>query len=117
MHFLQHIINAIRLVVMMGRGLAARAEDKIETRIDGPLTNAEVVDYLSVAALAVPEAKDWPVSIVDLLKILHLDSRFEARNTLWGELGGDGIYAGSPKQNEWLHGQVMQEVANREFNR
>ena len=46
---------------------------------------AEVREMLSELAQNVPEATDWDGSIVDLLKILRLESSFGSRVTLWGD--------------------------------
>ncbi len=52
---------------------------------------------------------DWRKSIVDLMKILGLDSSLTARKTLAGELHYDGDTDDSASMNIWLHKQVMQK--------
>jgi len=52
-------------------------------------------------------------SIVDLLKLLELDSSFGARKELAIELGCPGdLMADSAKMNVWLHKVVLQKIAN-----
>jgi hypothetical protein len=58
------------------------------------------------------DAKDWQNSIVDLMKLAGLKSDLEARKILAEELG-EPNYQGTPKQNVWLHEQVMKEIARR----
>lgn len=54
---------------------------------------------------------NWRTSIVDLLKLLELDSGLAARKELAGELGYSGAQDGSAEMNIWLHRQVMNKLA------
>jgi len=58
-----------------------------------------------------PEDLDWRRSIVDLMKLLDLDSSLKARKELANELGYDGNMSNSAKMNIWLHKQVMTKLA------
>ena len=58
-----------------------------------------------------PEDLDWRRSIVDLMKLLELDSSLKARKELADELGYDGNTSDSAKMNIWLHKQVMTKLA------
>jgi hypothetical protein len=58
-----------------------------------------------------PEDLDWRRSIVDLMKLLDLDSSLKARKELANELGYDGNMSDSAKMNIWLHKQVMTKLA------
>ena len=58
-----------------------------------------------------PEDLDWRRSIVDLMKLLDLDSSLKARRELANELGYDGSMSDSAKMNIWLHKQVMTKLA------
>lgn len=49
----------------------------------------------------------WKESIVDLMKLLNLDSSLHARKQLAQELGYTGAPDGSAEMNVWLHKQVM----------
>ena len=57
------------------------------------------------------EDYDWKVSIVDLMKLLKVDSSLRARKKLAQELCYRGKLTGSPEMNIWLHKQVMQKLA------
>ena len=52
---------------------------------------------------------DWRKSIVDLMKLLGLDSSLTARKTLAGELHYTGDTDDSAAMNMWLHKEVMQK--------
>ena len=54
---------------------------------------------------------DWRVSIVDLMKLLKLDSSLAARKQLATELHYSGNMADSASMNVWLHKQVMTKLA------
>ncbi|WP_294640677.1 DUF3597 family protein, partial [uncultured Aureimonas sp.] len=53
----------------------------------------------------------WRHSIVDLLKLLDLDSSLSARQELAKELGYTGDHNDSAAMNTWLHRQVMTKLA------
>jgi hypothetical protein len=60
---------------------------------------------------------DWKVSIVDLLKLLGMDSSFSARKELATELGCPADLMGdSAKMNTWLHKTVLQKIAENGGN-
>ena len=54
---------------------------------------------------------NWRTSIVDLMKLLDLDSSLENRKELATELGYTGDKDGSAEMNIWLHKAVMRELA------
>ena len=54
---------------------------------------------------------NWRTSIVDLLKLLDLDSSLAARKELAKELGYTGDTNDSASMNVWLHKQVMAKLA------
>jgi Domain of unknown function (DUF3597) len=53
---------------------------------------------------------NWKQSIVDLMKLLDLDSSLGARKELAQELGYTGELDGSAEMNVWLHKQVMSKL-------
>ena len=57
------------------------------------------------------EKLDWKRSIVDLMKLLGLDSSLSARQELAKELNYSGSTSDSAAMNIWLHKQVMQKLA------
>ncbi|MBE7376771.1 DUF3597 domain-containing protein [Pseudomonas lopnurensis] len=72
----------------------------------------DVVTQLEAAAAQHPEALNWRTSIVDLLKLLGLDSSLESRRQLATELGCPAEQmADSAQMNMWLHRAVMKKLA------
>lgn len=57
------------------------------------------------------EKLNWKVSIVDLLKLLGLDSSLTARKQLAAELNYTGSTDDSAAMNIWLHKEVMRKFA------
>ncbi|TMJ17313.1 MAG: DUF3597 domain-containing protein [Alphaproteobacteria bacterium] len=53
---------------------------------------------------------NWRSSIVDLMKLLDLDSSLDNRKALATELGYSGEKNGSAEMNIWLHRRVMEEL-------
>jgi len=58
-----------------------------------------------------PQKLNWRTSIVDLMKLLGLDSSLSARQELARELHYSGDMNDSAAMNIWLHRQVMTKVA------
>jgi hypothetical protein len=54
---------------------------------------------------------DWRTSIVDLLKLLNLDSSLEARKLLAAELAHPDSQDDSDHMDVWLHKEVMKRLA------
>jgi hypothetical protein len=59
---------------------------------------------------------NYQTSIVDLMKLLGLDSSLDNRKQLASELGYTGATDGSAEMNIWLHKAVMKELANNGGN-
>ena len=53
---------------------------------------------------------NWQTSIVDLMKLLGLDSSLANREQLATELGYTGEKNGSAEMNTWLHEAVMERI-------
>lgn len=72
----------------------------------------DVVAQLEKRAAANPQKLNWRTSIVDLLKLLDIDSSFAARKELASELGCPADLMGdSAKMNMWLHKTVLARIA------
>lgn len=76
-----------------------------------PPTPVDVEAVLTTMAQGEGGGGNWRTSIVDLLKLLHLDSDLEARKELAQELGVHAGEHGSAEQNIALHKAVMQKLA------
>lgn len=77
-----------------------------------PMREVDVVAQLEQKAAASPEKLNWRTSIVDLLKLLDIDSSLAARKELATELGCPaGLMGDSAKMNMWLHKTVLAKLA------
>ena len=72
----------------------------------------DVVGQLTAMAGANPQKLNWRESIVDLLKLLGLDSSLDARKKLAAELSCPADKMGdSALMNVWLHKTVLAKLA------
>jgi len=72
----------------------------------------DVVGKLERLAASNPQQLNWKTSIVDLLKLLGIDSSLTARKALATELGCPTDKMGdSAQMNMWLHKTVLQKLA------
>jgi hypothetical protein len=76
-----------------------------------PKAQVDVAAVLTKLAEQNREKLDWRRSIVDLMKLLNLDSSLAARKQLAQELHYAGDQNDSASMNVWLHKQVMQKLA------
>lgn len=76
-----------------------------------PGATVDVAPILDKLAASNKEKLDWRHSIVDLMKLLNLDSSLAARKTLADELHFSGDKNDSASMNIWLHKQVMTKLA------
>lgn len=76
-----------------------------------PPANVDVGAILDGLAAKNPEKLDWKHSIVDLLKLLGMDSSLSARKTLAQELHYTGDMNDSASMNIWLSKEVIKKIA------
>lgn len=77
----------------------------------------DVMGQMEKLAAASKQKLNWKVSIVDLLKLLGLDSSLTARKELATELGCPlEKMADSAQMNMWLHKTVLQKLADNGGN-
>jgi hypothetical protein len=81
------------------------------TPASAPMSQVDVAAVLTGLAAQNKEKLDWRRSIVDLMKLLKLDSSLAARKELAKELHYTGDTNDSAAMNIWLHKQVMQKLA------
>jgi hypothetical protein len=76
------------------------------------ISEVDVVAQLTTLAAAHAEKLNWKVSIVDLMKLLGMDSSLAERKALATELGCPADKMGdSASMNLWLHKTVLQKLA------
>lgn len=76
-----------------------------------PVATVDVEAVLTDLASKNAEKLNWRTSIVDLMKLLQLDSSLAARKELAQELHYSGDTNDSASMNIWLHRQVMTKLA------
>lgn len=77
-----------------------------------PIAMVDVVAQMEKRAAANHQKLNWRTSIVDLLKLLDIDSSLAARKALFKELNGpDALLADSAQMNIWLHKNVLAHIA------
>lgn len=76
-----------------------------------PAVEFDVTGYLNGLRAESKDKLDWTISIVDLMKLVGMDSSLAARKELAKELGYGADMKDTAKMNIWLHRQVMQQVA------
>ena len=87
------------------------------TKAPAPIPVVDVVAKLERLAAKNPQKLNWKRSIVDLLKLLDLDSSSEARKELAIELHAPaGVMEDSAQMNTWLHKTVLRKLAQNGGN-
>ncbi len=76
-----------------------------------PMQQVDVEQVLNDMQKSSGQQLNWRTSIVDLLKLLGLDSSLQSRKELAAELNYTGDTGDSAKMNIWLHRQVMNKLA------
>jgi hypothetical protein len=74
-------------------------------------TLSEVDVEQNLAAMGQGKDLNWRTSIVDLMKLVGIDSSLDNRKELARELGYTGDLDGSAEMNIWLHKATMRELA------
>jgi len=76
--------------------------------VQAPVDVAAILDKLAASN---KEKLDWKHSIVDLMKLVGMDSSLSARKALAADLHYTGDTNDSAKMNMWLHKEVMRKLA------
>jgi len=90
---------------------SASAPAAAATPASAPAALVDVTAIMDGVAGKASERLDWRRSIVDLMKLLNLDSSLSARKELAQELNYTGDMNDSASMNIWLHKQVMTKLA------
>jgi len=114
-----------KILSKLGIGSAEAAEAPVTEAQAAPgftpapaaISEVDVVSKLEGMASSHPEKLNWKTSIVDILKLLGLDSSLAARKELATELGCPVDKMGdSAQMNMWLHKTVLQKLAQNGGN-
>lgn len=117
--------NSILSKLGIGKAQAAEADSpvadtvtpEVATQAADAVSVVDVVAQLEERAAANAQKLNWRVSIVDLLKLLDIDSSFAARKELAAELNCPAeLMDDSAKMNTWLHKAVLAKIAENGGN-
>ncbi len=87
------------------------ASPGVKPQQTAPTEVSEVDVERNLAAMAEGKDLNWRTSIVDLMKLIGVDSSLDNRKELARELGYTGQLDGSAEMNIWLHKATMRELA------
>jgi len=90
---------------------APQAQQPTAAPTQAPMDQVDVEEILTTMQASSGQQLNWRSSIVDLLKLLGLDSSLQARKELAAELHYSGDTSDSASMNIWLHKQVMNKLA------
>ncbi|MGI8480716.1 MAG: DUF3597 domain-containing protein [Chthoniobacterales bacterium] len=76
-----------------------------------PASQVDVAGILDGLAAKNSEKLDWKHSIVDLMKLVGMDSSLSARKELAADLHYTGDTNDSASMNIWLHKEVLKKIA------
>jgi 3-oxoacyl-ACP reductase-like protein len=76
-----------------------------------PMSDVDVAAILSGLAAKNPEKLDWKHSIVDLMKLVGMDSSLSARKELAKDLHYSGDMNDSASMNVWLQKEVLRKLS------
>jgi hypothetical protein len=117
MGFFNTILDRLGLSASAAAAAPAPAPAAVTTAapapaVVNPIAMVDVVAQMEQRAAANPQKLNWRTSIVDLLKLLDIDSSLSARKALFKELNGpDDLLADSAQMNIWLHRNVLAHIA------
>lgn len=86
-------------------------EQTTATAPSAAISEVDVIANLEAMDASDSRNLNWRTSIVDLMKLLGMESSLQERKDLAMELGYTGELEGSAEMNIWLHKAVMRELA------
>lgn len=95
----------------ISNGENATSKPKEESQSTVAADKVDVAAILDEMQKKYPQKLNWHTSIVDLMKLLGLDSSLDARKQLAKELNYTGDMNDSTTMNIWLHKEIMRKIA------
>jgi hypothetical protein len=96
---------------IFGTASSAAASQPSSAPASATAQTVDVAAVLDGLAAKNPEKLDWKHSIVDLMKLVGMDSSFTARKQLATELHYSGDPNDSASMNVWLHKEVLKKLS------
>ena len=90
---------------------AAPAPSRVQTAPAVATTTVDVEEILESLAAKSGQKSNWRTSIVDLMKLVGMESSLAERKELAAELGYTGSTQDTATMNIWLHKQVLRKLA------
>ena len=94
-----------------GSSPASGATPAAAPAASAPAQQVDIAATLNALAAKNPEKLDWKRSIVDLMKLVGMDSSLSARKELADDLKYSGDKNDSAKMNMWLHKEVLKKLS------
>ena len=94
-----------------GSGTAPQPQPQTGGASAATAQRVDIEQVLNDMASKNPQKLNWRTSIVDLMKLVGMDSSLQERKELADELGYTGDKNDSATMNIWLHKQVMKKMA------
>jgi hypothetical protein len=94
-----------------GQNSASQPKENTQPTTAPAANKVDVVAILDEMQKKYPQKLNWHTSIVDLMKLLGLDSSLDARKQLAKELNYSGDMNDSATMNIWLHKEIMRKIA------
>lgn len=91
--------------------MGSAAAGTVSGQSAAPAQTVDVAAILDGLAAKNSEKLDWKHSIVDLMKLVGMDSSLTARKELAKELNYTGDTSDSASMNTWLHKQVLKKLS------
>ncbi len=92
-------------------GAQQTPQAQMRTQAQAQPQTVDIEAVLSEMAVKNPQKLNWRTSIVDLMKLVGMESSLAERKELAQELGYTGDMNDSATMNIWLHKQVMRKLA------
>lgn len=90
--------------------VAHRPSPLLPNEANAAVGEVDVEEVLREMEMRTSQKLDWQHSIVDLMKLVGMDSSLESRRQLAQELNYAGDSKDTAAMNMWLHEQVMQKL-------
>ena len=110
-----NVKNQVEEAVENAADTVASSEASEAPEVSAAISEVDVVSQLEALAAKSGGELNWKESIVDLMKLLGLDSSYAHRKELASEMGIEN-YEGTAEQNIALHKTVMQKLAENGGN-
>ncbi|SCB78022.1 protein of unknown function [Gilliamella bombicola] len=117
-HAVDVVKDKVENITGSAKDTVSNGSEQIKEKVEQSVSaaNVDVTSILDNLAKKHPEVLNWKTSIVDLLKLLGMDSSLDARKKLAQELNYTGSTDDTAAMNTWLIKEVMKKIAEKGGN-